>query len=95
LPDRLTAEQAAWVLNCQAHDVPTLFAARLLKRLADPAHNSIKYFATVDLLEHSQDRNCVARVTVAINQFWQGKNARKKKLNQASAGLKSDLAVTG
>jgi hypothetical protein len=30
-PARLTAEQAAWVLNCQAHDVPVLVAARLLQ----------------------------------------------------------------
>ena len=33
LPARLTAEQAAWVLNCQAHDVPILVATRLLKPL--------------------------------------------------------------
>jgi hypothetical protein len=26
LPARLTAEQAAWVLNCQLHDVPILVA---------------------------------------------------------------------
>lgn len=31
LPARLTAELAAWVLNCQLHDVPILVAARLLK----------------------------------------------------------------
>jgi len=33
LPARLTAEQAAWVLNCQPHDVPVLVAVRLLKPL--------------------------------------------------------------
>jgi hypothetical protein len=27
LPARLTAEQAAWVLNCPAHDVPVLVVA--------------------------------------------------------------------
>jgi hypothetical protein len=31
LPARLTAEQIAWVLNCQQHDVPVLVEARLLK----------------------------------------------------------------
>jgi hypothetical protein len=31
LPTRLTVEQAAWVLNCQPHDVPVLIASRLLK----------------------------------------------------------------
>ena len=33
LPARLTAEQAAWVLNCQPSDVPILVAVRLLKPL--------------------------------------------------------------
>ncbi len=33
LPARLTAEQAAWVLNCQVHDIPALVAAKLLKPL--------------------------------------------------------------
>jgi hypothetical protein len=36
LPARLTAEQTAWVLGCQPHDVPILMAARLLKPLGHP-----------------------------------------------------------
>jgi hypothetical protein len=78
LPARLTAEQAAWVLNCQAHDIPALVAARLLKPLANPAANSIKFFATADLLEQIKDRNWLVRVTSAINQHWHAKNARQK-----------------
>ena len=54
LPARLTAEQAAWVLNCQVHDIPALVAARLLKPLGNPPANGIKFFATADLLEASQ-----------------------------------------
>ena len=56
LPARLTAEQAAWVINCQPHDLPALVAARLLKPLANPAANSVKFFATADLLEQIKDR---------------------------------------
>jgi hypothetical protein len=77
-PARLTAEQAAWVLNCQAHDMPALISARLLKPLANPAPNAIKFFATADLLENMKDRNWLVRVTATINQHWQAKNARKK-----------------
>jgi hypothetical protein len=51
LPARLTAEQAAWVLNCQPHDVPILVVARLLKPLGNPPANSVKFFATLELLE--------------------------------------------
>jgi hypothetical protein len=80
LPARLTAEQAALVLNCQAHDVPSLVAAKLLKPLGNPAANSIKYFATADVLEASQDRNWLVRVSATIYQHWQKKNARNNEL---------------
>jgi hypothetical protein len=76
LPARLTAEQAAWVLNCQPHDVPVLVAAKLLKPLGNPPVNGIKYFATVDVLESSQDSRWLARMSAAIYQHWQKKNAR-------------------
>ena len=45
LPARLTAEQVAWVVNCQPHDVPMLVAVRLLKPLGNPPPNSVKFFA--------------------------------------------------
>jgi hypothetical protein len=78
LPARLTAEQAAWVLNCQPHDVPVLVAARLLKPLGNPQKNSVKYFAASELLEQVQDRTWLAKVTNALNQHWQKRNAAKK-----------------
>ncbi len=35
LPARLTAEQTAWVVNCQPHDIPALLTARLLRMQRD------------------------------------------------------------
>ena len=81
LPARLNAEQAAWVLNCQAHDVPALVSAKLLKPLGNPAPNSVKYFATSEVLEVSKDRAWLARLTTTISQYWQRKNAKKKSLH--------------
>ena len=78
LPARLTAEQAAWVINCQPHDVPVLVAARLLKPLGNPLPSSVKYFAALELLEQVQDRTWLSKVTNALNQHWQNKNAAKK-----------------
>jgi hypothetical protein len=78
LPGRLTAEQAAWVLNCQPHDVPVLVAARLLKPLGNPPPSSVKYFAEAELLEQMNDRTWLAKVTNALNQHWQKKNAQRK-----------------
>ena len=77
LPARLTAEQAAWVINCQQHDIPALVAAKLIKPLGNPPANGIKFFATADVLESSKDRNWLVRVSATIYQHWQKKNARK------------------
>jgi len=77
LPARLTAEQAAWMLNCQPHDIPPLVAAKLLKPLGNPPANGIKYFATADLLEDIKDRHWLVRVSATICQHWQKKNARQ------------------
>lgn len=78
LPARLTAEQAGWVLNCQAHDIPALVNARLLKPLGNPAQNGAKFFCTADILETLKDRSWLIKVTNTINQHWQRQNARKR-----------------
>jgi hypothetical protein len=78
LPARLTAEQVAWVLNCQPADVPILAAAKLLKPLGNPPANTVKFFGTVDLLELIKDRNWLAKATNTLCQYWQKKNATRK-----------------
>jgi hypothetical protein len=80
LPARLTAEQAAWVLNCQPHDIPALVAAKLIKPLGNPPANGIKFFATADLLEASKDRHWLVRMSATICQHWHKKNTRQKEL---------------
>jgi len=86
LPARLTAEQTAWALNCQPHDVPILVAARLLKPLGNPPPNTVKFFAASEVLEQAKDRAWLARVTNALNQHWQHKNAAKRKRIVGSLG---------
>jgi len=92
LPARLTAEQASWVLNCQVSDVRILVAVKLLKPLGNPPANSVKFFATLELLELVKDRTWLARVTNALNQHWQTKNAAKKN-GSAHSSLKSHSAI--
>lgn len=82
LPARLTAEQVAWVLNCQSHDVPILVAARLFKPLGNPAANGIKFFATAELLELTKDKAWLVKVTNAVNHYWRKNNASKKDQSQ-------------
>jgi|ERR1017187_9788556 hypothetical protein len=78
LPARLTAEQAAWVLNCQPHDMPILVCSRLLKPLGNPPANNIKFFVTADVLELMKDRAWLIKVTNTINQHWRRQNSRKQ-----------------
>jgi len=76
-PARLTAEQVAWVINCQPHDVPVLVAARLLKPLGNPPPNGIKFFATLELLELAKDRAWLSKVTNVVNEHWRKQNAQR------------------
>lgn len=78
LPARLTAEQAAWVLNCQAHDVPILVSTRLLKPLGSPQANAVKFFATADVLELAKDKAWLVKITNAVSHHWRGQNERRK-----------------
>lgn len=87
LPARLTVEQTAWVLNCQAHDVPILVAARLLKPLGSPPPNGIKYFASKEVLELASDEKWLHRVTVAIHQHWHQRNLRNKDRSESKGEL--------
>ena len=79
LPARITAEQVVWVLNCQAGDVPILVLARLLKPLGNPAHNSVKYFATLEVLEPGKDRAWLMRMTNLVAEHWRQRNLRKSE----------------
>jgi len=96
-PARLTAEQAAWVLNCQPHDVPVLVVARLLKPLGNPQPNSVKYFAAMEVLELAKDRTWLAKLTNAVSQHWKEKNLHKKSrsavLTENGKSLQIGLAV--
>ena len=91
LPLRLTTEQVAWVLNCQPHDVPILFASRLLKPLGNPPQNGIKLVSADELLELAKDRSWLAKVTNSIHQHWREKNARK---TVSVSRISEQLAVT-
>lgn len=96
LPARVTAEQAAWMLNCQSHDIPALVAGKLIKPLGNPPANGIKFFSTADLLEASKDRNWLARVSATIYQHWHKKNAAKKNRlpDLAANGRSSELQLS-
>jgi hypothetical protein len=101
LPSRLTAEQVAWLLNCQTHDLPILVATRLLKPLGNPAPNGIKFFDTAELQELVKDRAWLIKITNAINLHWRKQNDRKaagcgfSRFNIGASKLNKPLLTKG
>jgi len=83
LPARLNAEQVGWLLNCHVNDVAILTSSRILNPLGSPAPNSVKYFATTEILELSKDRIWLAKFTNAIGQHWKSKNRKVIDRHQA------------
>lgn len=82
-PLRLTAEQTAWVLNCQPHDIPVLVAARLLKPLGNPLANGTKFFSTAEVSALAQDRAWLTRMTNAIYEYWRHGNRTRRARPEA------------
>ena len=77
--------------------MPVLVAARLLKPLGNPPPNSVKFFAAVEVLELIKDRAWLAKVTHALIQHWQKKNAAKQNALQNGHGaiVREPLAIGG
>jgi hypothetical protein len=73
-PARLDAEQAAWYLGFQPHDIPVLIAADLLRPLGRPQHNAVKYFAAVELEALRSDHKWLGKATDAVQSRWRRKN---------------------
>jgi hypothetical protein len=71
-------------------------AARLLKPLGNPQPASVKYFATSDIAELALDRTWLVKMTNALNQHWQKRNASKKISLPNGHGLPArEMAVNG
>ena len=84
-PARVNAEQAAWLIGCQPHNLPALVAAKQLKPLGNAPPNAVKYFSTAEVLELCKDRNWLARVTAVIQNDWARRNARYRDPAGATA----------
>jgi len=77
LPGRLSTGEVAAVLGFSEHDIPVLVAAKLLEPLGKPAANGPKYFASVDIVPLSNNREWLSRATRTLANYWRRKNARK------------------
>lgn len=60
--------------------------ARQLKPLGDSRSNGVKFFAASGVLEQAKDRMWLAKVTNALNQHWQKRNAARRRHLTGEAG---------
>jgi hypothetical protein len=74
LPARLHTQQVAEVLGMQAHDIPILVHARLLKPIGSPHPHAVKFYASVEVEALARDRDWLDKAQRAIQRHWQLKN---------------------
>ncbi len=86
-PARLGIEETAWFLGFNAHDIPVLVSAGLLKPLGRPAASGSKFFATVELQNLRNDVRWLAKASDAIVHYWRDKNAGRKNRNEEPNGI--------
>lgn len=68
LPGRLNVEQTAQLVGCQPHDIPAIVKAKLLQPLGGGLKNSVKYFASVEVIDKCNDRKWLDRATKAVSR---------------------------
>lgn len=77
IPARLDSKETAWFLGFNAHDIPILIQAGLLKPLGHPLPNGVKYFSTSTLARLRDDPQWLSRTTDAVTKHWRNKNTPK------------------
>ena len=77
-PARLSATDAAEILGFHEDDMSILVREKLLSPLGNPSHNSVKYFALVDVAALGNNVDCLSMATAAIYQRNRCKAKAKK-----------------
>ena len=74
-PARLSAAYAAEILGFHEDDMAILVREKLLSPLGNPSHNSVKYFALVDVAALGGN---VDRLSMATEAIYQRNRAKSK-----------------
>lgn len=78
LPGRINAEQAASLLGVPPGCIPILVRYKFLEPLGnDVKPNAPKQFASVRIVELTQDKKEMHRMQVILTRYWKGKNEAK------------------
>lgn len=78
LPARVDMLGASVLTGFSVAELSILVAAGILRPLGRIAPNSIRWFASRDLVEFAQDRERLDKACRIIQQHWKAKNAAQK-----------------
>ena len=79
LPERLTVQQVARMLNTTDEGVYVITARKLLKPLGNPPRNGTKYYAKAQVRRSCADDGWLGRISAALVKFKWDKNHAKEK----------------
>ncbi len=94
LPARLDVSATARLLGFAEHDIQILMGAGKLEPLGDPAPNSPKWFAAVELIRLAADREWLSKATKEVSKYWRHKRERRTKRLPANGSGPAPLVVT-
>jgi hypothetical protein len=77
LPARIDVTQTAKLLGFAEHDIPILMAARKLIPLGEPATNAPKFFAAVEVIQFTMDKEWLHKATKEVSRRWRDKRSRR------------------
>lgn len=78
LPARLDVIDTAKLLGFAEHDIQILMATGKLDPLGDPAPNSPKWFAAIEVIRLATDREWLHKATKEISKYWRHKRERRQ-----------------
>ena len=77
LPARLDVVATAKLLGFAEHDIQILMSVGKLTPLGDPAANSPKWFAAVEMIRLATDEDWLHKATKEIAKHWRHKRERR------------------
>jgi hypothetical protein len=78
LPARLDVAATAKLLGFAEHDIQILMRGGKLVALGDPAPNSPKWFAAIEIVRLAADRDWLNKATREVAKYWRHKRERQK-----------------
>jgi hypothetical protein len=78
LPARLDVAATAKLLGFAEHDIQILMRGGKLVALGDPAPNSPKWFAAIEIIRLGADRDWLNKATREVAKYWRHKRERQK-----------------